>query len=135
VPEVVASMPPFLVWYAFSVISFWVISMNRVFFLLLSSLIAFTSGNLALAKDVQVKGYTKKDGTVVAPSVRHIKDKDSKGDAKAETKPEASTTETSKTETKTTDSKGKDTVEVKGYTKKDGTKVAGYTRKKPSKSK
>jgi hypothetical protein len=114
--------------------------MNRVFFLLLSSLITLTSGNLALAKDVQVKGYTKKDGTVVAPSVRHIKDKDAKADAakpeaKADAKPAASTTETSKTETKTTDSKGKDTVEVKGYTKKDGTKVAGYTRKKPSKSK
>ncbi len=117
--------------------------MNRVFFLLLSSLITLSSGNLAMAKDVQVKGYTKKDGTVVAPYTKHVKDKDSKPDAKAETKadaksdakPAASTTETSKTETKTTDSKGKDTVEVKGYTKKDGTKVAGYTRKKSSKSK
>jgi hypothetical protein len=110
--------------------------MNRVFFLLLSSLIALSSGNLALAKDVQVKGYTKKDGTVVAPSVRHIKDKDAKGDAKADAaKPETSTTETSKTETKATDNKGKDTVQVKGYTKKDGTKVDSYTRKKSSKSK
>jgi len=113
--------------------------MNRVFFLLLSALFTLSSGNAALTKDVQVKGYTKKDGTVVAPSVRHVKDKETKSEAKpeakAETKPETTTAETSKTETKTTDSKGKDTVEVKGYTKKNGTKVAGYTRKKPSKSK
>jgi hypothetical protein len=109
--------------------------MKRVFFLLLSSLITLTSGNLALAKDKQVKGYTKKDGTVVAPYTKHVKDKDAKGDTKAETKPETSTTETSKTETKSKDSKGDETVQVKGYTKKDGTKVAGYTRKKSSKSK
>lgn len=54
----------------------------------------------AFAKDVQVKGYTKKDGTKVAGYTMHVKDKD------------------------------EDTVEVKGYTKKDGTKVAAYTRKK-----
>jgi hypothetical protein len=129
-------MPPFLVSYAFVVTILWVNSMNRVFFLLLSSLITLSSGNLALAKDVQVKGYTKKDGTVVAPSVRHVKDKDTKTDAKVDAaKPADSTTETSKTETKTADSKGKDTVQVKGYTKKDGTKVESYTRKKSSKSK
>lgn len=32
--------------------------------------------------------------------------------------------------TKTVKDKNSDTIEVKGYTKKDGTKVAGYTRKK-----
>ncbi len=54
----------------------------------------------ALAKEVKVKGYTKKDGTKVEGYTKTVKDKDS------------------------------DTVEVKGYTKKDGTKVVGYTRKK-----
>jgi hypothetical protein len=57
----------------------------------------------ASAKDVQVKDYTKKDGTHVAGYTRHEKDPDP------------------------------NTVKVKGYTKKDGTKVAGYTRKKASK--
>lgn len=56
----------------------------------------------ALAKEVKVEGYTKKDGTKVKGYTKTIKDKDA----------------------------DKDTVEVKGYTKKDGTKVAGYTRKK-----
>ncbi|MBS1956590.1 MAG: hypothetical protein JST89_20550 [Cyanobacteria bacterium SZAS-4] len=56
----------------------------------------------AFAKEVKVKGYTKKDGTKVEGYTKTIKDKDA----------------------------DKDTVEVKGYTKKDGTKVAGYTRKK-----
>jgi hypothetical protein len=112
--------------------------MNRVFSLLLSSMITLASGNLALAKDVQVKGYTKKDGTVVAPYTKHVKDKDSKADdakteAKTETKTE--TKADAKTDAKAADSKADDTVKVKGYTKKDGTKVAGYTRKKASKSK
>lgn len=53
------------------------------------------------AKEVKVKGYTKKDGTKVEGYTRTVKDK-----------------------------ADPDTVEVKGYTKKDGTKVAGYTRKK-----
>ena len=61
-------------------------------------MIATISG--AFAKEVKVKGYTKKDGTKVEGYTKTIKDKD----------PE--------------------TVEVKGYTKKDGTKVVGYTRKK-----
>lgn len=103
--------------------------MHRLYILLLSAMIAFSSAGMALAKDVQVKGYTKKDGTVVAGYTKHVKDKETKSDDKA------SSTETVKSETKSTDSKGKDTVEVKGYTKKDGTKVAGYTRKKSNKSK
>jgi hypothetical protein len=113
--------------------------MNRVFYLLLSSLITITSGNLALAKDVQVKGYTKKDGTVVAGYTKHVKDKDGKSDAKGDTKTEAKPEETkaepAKTDAKAEGSKGSDVVHVKGYTKKDGTKVEGYDRKKPSKSK
>jgi hypothetical protein len=99
--------------------------MNRIFSLFLTMAVVLVSGGAAFAKDIQVKGYTKKDGTKVAGYTKHVKDKDEK----------TFTTETAKTETKTSDNKGNDTVEVKGYTKKDGTKVAGYTRKKSSKSK
>jgi hypothetical protein len=56
----------------------------------------------AFAKEVAVKGYTKKDGTKVAPHTMTIKDKTP---VKDDTKQE-----------------------VKGYTKKDGTVVKGYTR-------
>jgi hypothetical protein len=69
----------------------------------------------ALAKDgaaatntQHVKGYTKKNGTVVQGYTRTAISKSAKA---------------------------ADTTEVKGYTKKDGTVVKGYTRKKSSKSK
>jgi hypothetical protein len=70
--------------------------------------ITFGTTGGAFAKDVQVKGYTKKDGTKVAGYTRTDKDKPA---AKDTTKQE-----------------------VKGYTKKDGTVVKGYTRtvKKPA---
>ena len=87
--------------------------MNRFLSLVLSLLFAAASANMAMAKDTQVKGYTKKDGTVVAGYTKH--------------------SETVKSKTETKDSKGKDTIEVKGYTKKDGTVVKGYTRKKSNK--
>ena len=58
----------------------------------------------ALAEKQQVKGYTKKNGTIVQPYEREVKSKNAP-----------------------------DTVEVKGYTRKDGTVVKGYTRKKPAK--
>jgi hypothetical protein len=72
----------------------------------------FLVDNGALAKDnsatntQQVKGYTKKNGTVVAGYTR-------KASTKAEKQPE--------------------TTQVKGYTKKNGTVVQGYTKKKTSK--
>jgi len=70
-------------------------------------LLAFllTNAQAVLAREVQVKGYTKKDGTVVKGYTRQVKDKNEKSD----------------------------TVEVKGYTKKNGTVVKGYTRKKTEK--
>jgi hypothetical protein len=86
-----------------------------------------------MAKDVQVKGYTKKDGTVVKGYTRHVKDASdasSKEPAKADT---AVKTET-KTETKA-DAKSGDkttTEKIKSYTKKDGTVVKGYSRKDPA---
>ncbi|MBU6451089.1 MAG: hypothetical protein KGS72_04870 [Cyanobacteria bacterium REEB67] len=98
--------------------------MNRFLSLMLSMLFVAVSASGALAKEEQVKGYTKKDGTVVKGYTKHVKGKDTKSDTKAETK------EITK---ETKDSKGKDTIEVKGYTKKDGTVVKGYTRKKSSK--
>ena len=104
--------------------------MNRFLSLLLSLLFVAVSAGSALAKEEQVKGYTKKDGTVVKGYTKHVKDKDTKSDTKAETKEVAKET---KTETVKDTSKGKDTIEVKGYTKKDGTVVKGYTRKKSSK--
>ena len=67
----------------------------------LAILISFVTTSGVMAKEVQVKGYTKKDGTVVKGYTKNVKDKDA------------------------------DTVQVKGYTKKDGTVVKGYTRKKP----
>lgn len=73
--------------------------MNKIIALMFVLVMGTTCG--AFAKEVKVKGYTKKDGTKVEGYTRTVKDK-----APA------------------------DTVEVKGYTKKDGTKVAGYTRKK-----
>jgi len=50
--------------------------MNRLLVLSVAALIT-TCG--AIAKDVQVKGYTKKDGTKVEGYTRHIKDKDTIG--------------------------------------------------------
>ncbi len=73
--------------------------MNKIIALMF--VLVFGTAYSAHAKEVQVKGYTKKDGTKVEGYTRTVKDK-------AEP----------------------DTVEVKGYTRKDGTKVAGYTRKK-----
>lgn len=70
--------------------------------IILIAVIMFATISGAFAKEVKVKGYTKKDGTKVEGYTKTVKDKDT----------------------------DKDTVEVKGYTKKDGTKVAGYTRKK-----
>jgi hypothetical protein len=115
--------------------------MKKLVSLLAGMAILLSTGGGALAKDIQVKGYTKKDGTKVAGYTKHVADKDEKkdekkDDKKAEAKADkATTTETVKTVTESKDSKGTDTVEVKGYTKKDGTKVAGYTRKKSNKSK
>ncbi|MBS1992350.1 MAG: hypothetical protein JSS86_20570 [Cyanobacteria bacterium SZAS LIN-2] len=97
--------------------------MNSIFSLFLTMIVILASGGAVFAKDIQVKGYTKKDGTKVAGYTKHVKDKDEKTETKTETKAETKT------------EKSADTIEVKGYTKKDGTKVAGYTRKKSSKSK
>ena len=66
---------------------------------------AFAKDSQSDSNTTQVKGYTKKDGTVVKGYTR-----------------------TKKTKT------AADTQQVKGYTKKDGTVVAGYTKKKPAKS-
>jgi hypothetical protein len=79
--------------------------MNRFAALMLAAvigLIVTTAG--ALAEKQQVKGYTKKNGTVVQGYTREVKGKSA---------PEM--------------------VEVKGYTKKNGTVVKGYTRRKASK--
>jgi len=65
-------------------------------------LLILTTFNSAFSKQVQVKGYTKKDGTVVQAHTREVKDK-TPSDKQA----------------------------VKGYTKKNGTVVKGYTRSKP----
>jgi hypothetical protein len=65
------------------------------------SIAAFISISATIAKDIQVNGYTKKDGTKVAGYTRHVSDK-----------------------------KIVETIAVKGYTKKNGTKVEGYTRRK-----
>ena len=73
--------------------------MRKVLLLAIAALLL--SINVTNAKEIQVKGYTKKDGTKVAGYTRTVKDKD-------EVAPE--------------------TKKVAGYTKKDGTKVAGYTR-------
>ncbi len=78
--------------------------MKRISALVIAAAVCLLSMPSALAKEVQVKGYTKKDGTKVAGYTKQVA-------AKADV----------------------DTVAVKGYTKKDGTKVAGYTRKKKSK--
>ena len=78
----------------------------KVCCLLLLLLISIASVQPTLAKEIQVKGYTKKDGTVVKGYTRQVKEKGDKTD----------------------------TNEVKGYTKKDGTVVKGYTRKKTEKS-
>ena len=69
-------------------------------FTIVIGLIVTTAG--ALAEKQQVKGYTKKNGTVVKGYTR----------------------------TKKTAAPAADTQQVKGYTTKDGTVVAGYTRKK-----
>ncbi len=66
-------------------------------------IVMFVTVCSGIAKEVKVKGYTKKDGAVVAGYTKTVKEKDA------------------------------DTVDVKGYTKKDGTKVAGYKRKKTTK--
>lgn len=76
--------------------------------LLLAIAALLFSMNAVTAKEIQVKGYTKKDGTKVAGYTKIVKDKGS----------DKATDETEK---------------VAGYTKKDGTKVAGYTRKKKAK--
>lgn len=74
--------------------------MQKLFLLAFAMLVTLNSASLA--REVKVKSYTKKDGTVVAGYTKTVKDKDSDSD----------------------------TVKVKAYTKKDGTKVEGYTRKK-----
>ena len=87
--------------------------MQKLILATLALICAFTmNSGVAFAKDaakdantVEVKGYTKKDGTVVKG---YSRTKKSKAEA--------------------------DTVEVKGYTKKDGTKVAGYTRKRQTRT-
>jgi len=78
----------------------------KKYFLILLLVFSIISVQALFAKDIQVKGYTKKDGTVVKGYTRHVKD---------------------------SEAKKSDTVEVKGYTKKDGTVVKGYTRKKTEK--
>ena len=78
--------------------------MNKFSALFLAGVISLVTTSATIAKDVQIKGYTKKDGTKVSGYTKVLADK-----------------------------KAPDTIEVKGYTKKDGTKVAGYTRKKKSK--
>ena len=100
-----------------------------------------TCTSAVLAKDVQIKGYTKKDGTVIKAYTKHVKDDDTKSgaasdkkeDKKADKDAKVSTTEDVKEKTTKKDADGSKTVEVKGYTKKDGTVVKGYTRKKSSK--
>lgn len=78
--------------------------MNKISALFIAGIICLANASATIAKDVQIKGYTKKDGTKVAGYTKAVADK-----------------------------KAPDTIEVKGYTKKDGTKVAGYTRKKKAK--
>jgi hypothetical protein len=75
--------------------------MKNLSLALLAVILSVITISGAIAKEVQVKGYTKKDGTVVKGYSKNVKDKDA------------------------------DTVQVKGYTKKDGTVVKGYARKKP----
>lgn len=88
------------------------------------------------AKTVHVKGYTKKDGTVVKGYDREVKDKDAaKNEAAKPAEEAAKTTEVKKEAAakpaEEAAAKGKDAAgtKVAGYTKKDGTKVAGYNRK------
>ncbi len=71
--------------------------------LFLALVLMLCTTTLSLAKDVQVKGYTRKDGTVVQGYTRHVKDKSEKPS---------------------------ETVEIKSYTRKDGKVVKGYNRKK-----
>lgn len=83
--------------------------MNKAFALLLAlfSFAVFNTAALSAGDDTgktQVKGYTKKNGTVVKGYTRSSKS-----------------------------TKAPETTEVKGYTKKNGTAVKGYTRKKSSK--
>jgi hypothetical protein len=69
--------------------------------ILLIAVLLLATINGAFAREVKVKGYTKKDGTVVAPSTRTIKDKDTV-EVKGYTK--------------------KDGTKVAGYTRKKATK-------------
>lgn len=75
--------------------------------LLLSLLLLLSFAAVVLSKEVQVKGHTCKDGTVVKEHTRQVKDK-------SEKQP--------------------DTIQVKGYTRKDGVVVKGYTRKRAQKA-
>jgi hypothetical protein len=78
----------------------------KIHIVLVSLSILFSTFMPILAKDVQVKGYTRKDGTVVKGYTREAKGKQGKSAEK---------------------------IEVKEYTRKDGTVVKGYTRTKVEK--
>jgi hypothetical protein len=79
--------------------------MQKILSIVLVAILSFGVFSSAFARDVKVKGYTRKDGTKVEGYTRHVKDKETSAN----------------------------TVKVKGYTRKDGTKVEGYERKKSSK--
>jgi hypothetical protein len=50
--------------------------MKNLSLALLAFILSFTTISGAMAKEVQVKGYTKKDGTVVKGYTKNVKDAD-----------------------------------------------------------
>ncbi len=50
--------------------------MQTFYLAILSIVLTFATASGAFAKDVQVKGYTKKDGTTVKGYTKHVKDPD-----------------------------------------------------------